>query len=56
MSPFLQASAEKGALLGYMPNVYMEVVMDVMNTLCKVRCGYICSSVTCHRVHGSCDG
>eukprot|EP00983_Pelagomonas_calceolata_P051842 1142589-Pelagomonas_calceolata.AAC.4 len=31
------ASSDKGALLGYMPSVYMEVVMDVMNTLCKVR-------------------
>lgn len=43
----MQASAEKGALLGYMPTVYLEVVMDVLHTLCKVRvacvlCLHIC--------------
>ncbi|KAF5840600.1 hypothetical protein DUNSADRAFT_16115 [Dunaliella salina] len=35
LSRGLLASSDKGALLGYMPSVYMEVVMDVMNTLCK---------------------
>lgn len=32
----MKAANDRGPLLGYIPCVYMEVVMDVMQTLCKV--------------------